>query len=196
MGNRCRRVRRPNLLAIPQKYTPELCAEGILTQLSPQRALPSHNGCYYLVIYTLMQKYLMGYFTSTVITLSVLISGSALALPAFASAATYYVDFATGSDSSNGTSKTTSWKRAPGMQGFTGSYSHQAGDRFIFKGGVTWDSSALPLSIAYNGTAGNVDYYGVDQTWYAGGTWKKPLFDANYADFRRDRHRELLIRYY
>lgn len=34
------------------------------------------------------------------------------------SAATYYVDYSTGSDANNGTTKATPWKRAPGMAGF------------------------------------------------------------------------------
>lgn len=32
-----------------------------------------------------------------------------------ASGATYYVDYASGSDANNGTAKATPWKRAPGM---------------------------------------------------------------------------------
>jgi hypothetical protein len=100
--------------------------------------------------------------------------------PAFSG--TFYIDFAAGTDSNNGTSTATAWKHAPGMTGFSGSYSHQAGDHFIFKGGVTWNNTALPLTIAANGVAGNPDYYGVDQTWYAGAGWTRPVFDAGYVD--------------
>ena len=65
----------------------------------------------------------------------------ALACPTWAT--TYYIDYVTGSDSSVApTSKTTPWKRHPYMIGFTGSYSHAAGDIFIFKGGVTWAYSS------------------------------------------------------
>lgn len=103
-----------------------------------------------------------------------------LLLPAFSR--TFYIDFGGGNDSNNGTSTATPWKRAPGMVGFGGSYTHQAGDHFVFKGGVTWNSSALPLTLVASGAAGNVDYYGVDQTWYTGSSWKRPLFDAGYAD--------------
>jgi hypothetical protein len=103
-----------------------------------------------------------------------------LAPPAFSG--TFYIDFASGSDSNNGTSTATPWKRAPGMGAFAGSYTHKVGDQFIFRGGVTWDSSALPLTIVGNGAAGNVDYYGVDKTWYVGSSWKRPVFDAGYAD--------------
>src|SRR5436305_12913902 len=61
-----------------------------------------------------------------------------LALFSTASAATYYIDFADGSDGNSGTSKSSPWQRCPGMNGFNHSYIHTPGDRFIFKGGVTW----------------------------------------------------------
>jgi hypothetical protein len=92
--------------------------------------------------------------------------------------ATYYVDFSGGADSNNGTSKATPWKHQPYMQGWTGSYSHSAGDRFIFKGGVTWDKTCLPMDIAVGGGVGAQDYYGLDKTWYTGGSWTRPIFDA------------------
>jgi hypothetical protein len=73
--------------------------------------------------------------------------------------ATYYIDYQNGSDSNNGTSTSTAWKRCPGMKGFSGSYSHLAGDIFVFKGGVTWPSSVLPLTLGYSGSAGNIGTY-------------------------------------
>jgi hypothetical protein len=94
---------------------------------------------------------------------------------------TYYIDFSTGSDANNGISESTPWQRAPGMQGFTGAYVHHAGDRFIFKGGVTWLSSAFPMTIGNGGTAGNSDYYGVDKAWFTGASWAKPILDGQYA---------------
>jgi hypothetical protein len=64
------------------------------------------------------------------------------------------------------------------MPGFSGAYSHIAGDQFIFKGGVTWPAAALPFNIGYGGTSGHVDTYGgEDQTWYTGGAWAQPIFD-------------------
>ncbi|NLF30143.1 MAG: hypothetical protein GX591_04550 [Planctomycetes bacterium] len=92
--------------------------------------------------------------------------------------ATYYIDYANGSDSNNGTSRTTAWKKAPGMAGFGGTYYHVAGDSFIFKGGVTWPSDCYPWVINYGGTSGEVrDYYGVDKTWYDGDAWTRPVLD-------------------
>lgn len=73
----------------------------------------------------------------------------ALVLLAFSPAlkavtSTYYVDFATGSDSNTSTqaqSQSTPWKHAPGMDGATSnanSYSVKSGDVFVLKGGSTW----------------------------------------------------------
>lgn len=93
--------------------------------------------------------------------------------------ADYYIDFATGSDANAGTSKEAPWKRAPGMASFAGTYTHAAGDRFIFKGGVTWDYTIFNWTISNSGTSGHVDYYGVDQTWYAGSSWSKPILDGD-----------------
>jgi hypothetical protein len=78
-------------------------------------------------------------------------------------AATYYIDYFNGNDNSNGLSKLTAWKRAPGMIGYNGAYKHSEGDRFIFRGGVTWPSTVMPWSIAYSGATNNFDYYGIDQ---------------------------------
>jgi hypothetical protein len=103
----------------------------------------------------------------------------ALLLPRLAAAAgTYYVDYTAGSDANTGTTKTTPWKRAPGMPGFGGAYVHQAGDVMVFKGGVVWPAASLPLTIANSGSSGNVDSYTTDHTWFAGGTWSQPVFDG------------------
>ncbi len=68
------------------------------------------------------------------------------------------------------------------MKGFTGTYTHQAGDIFVFKGGVTWASSAadplFPWTIKTGGTAGDPDQYTVDKTWFAGSSYTPPVFDG------------------
>lgn len=92
--------------------------------------------------------------------------------------ATYYIDYDGGSDANAGTSTSAAWKRHPYMPGFGGSYSHSAGDQFIFKGGVTWP---LYITLAAGGSVGNHDYYGVDFSWYSGGSWSKPILDAEYT---------------
>jgi hypothetical protein len=72
-------------------------------------------------------------------------------------ATTYYLDFSTGVDSNNGTSTTTPWKHAPGMNGWTGSATLSNGDTVILKGGVTWsyagvnDLWTLPANITIQG---------------------------------------------
>src|SRR5436190_22352592 len=75
---------------------------------------------------------------------SVLLASLVLALNS--SATTYYIDYSAGSDSSSGNSKSSPWQRHPFMKGFAGSYSHSAGDRFIFKGGVTWPNACFNIS--------------------------------------------------
>lgn len=94
------------------------------------------------------------------------------------SAATYYIDYETGSDANDSTSKDTPWKRCPGMTGFSGSYLHSVGDVFVFKGGVTWPTGVLPLSVSHSGTEGNIDTYRSDESWYNGASYTKPTFDA------------------
>jgi hypothetical protein len=98
-----------------------------------------------------------------------------------AQAANYYVDFNAANDSANGTTTSTPWKRCPGMAGFSGSYAHQNGDRFIFKGGVTWPHACFPLNISVGGASNNRDLYGTDVTWFAGGSFSRPVFDQQFA---------------
>jgi hypothetical protein len=92
--------------------------------------------------------------------------------------ASYYVDFSSGSDANNGLSTNTPWKDAPGMRGFSGTYTHQAGDQFFFRGGVTWSNTMAPWDIANSGVPGTNDYYGVDMAWFAGASWTRPVFDG------------------
>ena len=60
---------------------------------------------------------------------------------AVASAATYYVDFEGGSDTADGTSEATAWKRSPGdeyAQATAAGTVLQPGDVVRFKGGVVY----------------------------------------------------------
>ena len=117
-------------------------------------------------------------------------------------AATYYIA-ASGSDSNNGTAKGTPWLHAPGMPACSntcGGKTPAAGDSFIFRGGDTWhfgNSSAAPYvggtcpnpttnfttcwEIGNSGTSGNIIYWGVDQTWFVGGAWARPIFTGDNA---------------
>src|SRR6185437_14486209 len=110
---------------------------------------------------------------------------------------TFYIDYASGSNSNPGT-KTSPWKTHPYMQarsdctstGSAPAYTHQAGDHFIFKGGVTWPAACFSMTISGSGsspstvssadaapTINGADYYGVDLTWFTGGSFTRPIFD-------------------
>jgi hypothetical protein len=106
----------------------------------------------------------------------------------FASANTYYIS-ASGSDSNNGTSKTTPWLNAPGMAKCSASCASKtpvAGDQFIFRGGDTWhygNTGATPYIGSWiwtwSGSSGSPIYIGVDQTWYTGGSWVRPIITGD-----------------
>jgi hypothetical protein len=117
-----------------------------------------------------------------------------------ASAGTYYIA-ANGSDANSGTSKTSPWLHAPGMPNCTGScasHTPVAGDQFIFRGGDTWhfgNSAAAPYVgtpvscvgasekcswlLQWSGSNGNPIYWGVDQTWYSGSSWARPIMNGD-----------------
>lgn len=106
-----------------------------------------------------------------------------------ASATTYYIA-ANGSDSNNGTSKSTPWLHVPGMPACANACratTPQAGDRFIFRGGDTWhfgNGAVTPYSggtwtISRGGSSGNLIYYGVDKSWYAGASWARPIMNGD-----------------
>ena len=105
-----------------------------------------------------------------------------LVTPAFAT--THYICGVSGStcqDSNNGTSKTTAWLHLPGMPNCTstcGSYNPQPGDQFIFRGGDTWTSASLGVNWSWSGTSASPIYIGVDQTWYTGASWTRPIWSA------------------
>lgn len=90
-------------------------------------------------------------------------------------AATYYIDWDRGSDDNDGLSQVKAWKRAPGMVGFKNpKYKHQAGDKFVFRGGTTWPRECFPFKIAYAGAKGKPDIYTSDSVWGMG----LPVFDG------------------
>ena len=101
-------------------------------------------------------------------------------------AATYYVDWVNGNDTNNGTSKSTPWKRAPGMNACASTCNSQilnAGDSVILKGCVTWPNAAFTWVISQSGASPNSVYYGVDQTWWdstvsgCSSSWNRPIFN-------------------
>ncbi len=83
--------------------------------------------------------------------LLLLLSTLLLAVPAFSSAATYYVDFAAGNNKSDGTSPKTAWKHSPGDANASDAAANiklQPGDTVVFKGGVAYHGS---ISITSSG---------------------------------------------
>jgi hypothetical protein len=131
-------------------------------------------------------------FRSGVLGIALLLMITFVGLRSAAAATTHYIA-ANGSDSSNGTSKTTPWAHAPGMPNCSGScasYTPQPGDQFIFRGGDTWhfgDSSAIPYTGGtwdwgkggWSGNSANPIYIGVDQTWFSGGSGSRPILNAD-----------------
>ncbi len=110
----------------------------------------------------------------TILLLLALLAGSAFA-------GTYYIDYSAGNDSNLGTLKTSAWQHAPGMTGCTAkcaSTTPQAGDSFIFKGGVTWPNSAFGWQWQWSGSSGKSIYLGVDTGWYTGSSWARPIFNG------------------
>lgn len=100
----------------------------------------------------------------------------------------FYIDYDGGSNSNPGT-KASPWKTHPFMQADSGctvgenapAYAHNAGDQFIFKGGVSWPAACFQMSIGVGGNSSAPDYYGVDTTWFAGGSFTSPKFDMAHA---------------
>ena len=119
-----------------------------------------------------------------------------LAAASAAQATTYYIDYSAGSNSNSGTSTSTPWKTHPYMKHVTGcdtggpTYTHAAGDQFIFKGGATWPWQCFGMTIAAGGTSTAQDSYttcggqstapsacgGV--TWPTS-AWTRPKFDMS-----------------
>jgi hypothetical protein len=97
-------------------------------------------------------------------------------------ATTYYVDYAGGSDSNDGQSKTSPWQYAPGMKSCSSvcnSATINPGDSIILKGGVTWPNSAFTWSIP--SSSGASIYVGVDKSWYVGSAWTRPILNSGKA---------------
>lgn len=91
-------------------------------------------------------------------------------------AATFYIDSATGNDtrtSAQAQSQSTPWAHMPGMSGCTSncaSYSVQAGDVFVLKGGSTWKFSSTTANLITIGTSGITIQGGqrLDTPWGSG----------------------------
>jgi hypothetical protein len=60
----------------------------------------------------------------------------------------------------------------------------QAGDQFILRGGDVWhwgsgSPTGIPWSWNWSGTSGGRIYIGVDQTWFSGSSWTRPVMNGD-----------------
>lgn len=97
----------------------------------------------------------------------------------------YYIA-ANGSDSNDGASEASPWAHVPGMATCTGncaSLTPAAGTGFIIRGGDTWNNTNFRMWSHWSGTATNPIYIGVDQSWYSGSSWARPIFSAGLTTY-------------
>jgi hypothetical protein len=95
-----------------------------------------------------------------------------------ASNPTYYISYSTGSNSNNGLSEAAAWKSHPYMQSASGcggslpSYSHNAGDTFVFKQGDSWPNACFDMVLQNGGSSSSaIDTYTFNPVWgTSGGT--------------------------
>jgi hypothetical protein len=69
----------------------------------------------------------------------------------------------------------------PGMYGCSGkcaSFTPAAGEGFILRGGDTWANSDLGTVFTWAGSSGSPIYIGVDQSWYSGNAWARPVLSC------------------
>ena len=129
--------------------------------------------------------------------------GSLVTLSSIGVTTCYYIADS-GSDSlNNGLSEAAPFLHSPGMKNCASncaSVTLAPGNGVIFRGGDTWhfgNSGATPYAgvvtgcaingtqaaglciDAINGTATNPIYYGVDSTWFTGGSWTRPILTAD-----------------
>jgi hypothetical protein len=99
---------------------------------------------------------------------------------------TYYISIS-GSDATDGISKSTPWQHAPGMSVCSAICSAtipKPGDQFIFRGGDSWHTlngriSGIPWVWIWSGQSGSPIYIGVDKTWFSGSSWRRPVMDMD-----------------
>lgn len=94
----------------------------------------------------------------------------------------------TGVDTATGTDEAHPWLHLPGMAGCSNvcaSTTPAPGNGFILQGGATYHFSGrgtpvgLPWAITWSGTTSNPIYFGVDQTWFTGGSWTRPVITGD-----------------
>jgi hypothetical protein len=130
-------------------------------------------------------------------------TGSLVTLSSLGVTNCYFVA-ANGSDSNSGTSEASPWLHAPGMANCANNCSRSVlgpGVGIIFRGGDTWHfgnsgtspyagvvtnctangtvAAGLCLGDLLTPTSANPLYYGVDLSWFSGGSWSRPILTAD-----------------
>ena len=94
---------------------------------------------------------------------------------------TCYFISASGSDANTGSDEDHPWAHLPGSPLCTSacaSTAPVAGTGFIFRGGDTWGAANFTINWVWSGTASNPIYIGVDKAWFSGGSWARPIWNA------------------
>jgi hypothetical protein len=101
---------------------------------------------------------------------------------------------ASGADTNDGLTESTPWQFAPHMpncaSNCAASIPLAAGTGIIFKGGDTWHMGSntgaytggtwnFNTGTTFNGTLANPIYLGVDQAWFTGGSWARPILTGD-----------------
>jgi hypothetical protein len=115
--------------------------------------------------------------------LAAVVVASLLSLTCAGKAANYFVDYAGGSDSNDGSSTGTAWKHCPGDPTATGTPAGKTlagGDTVFFKGGVNYVLGAVNPKPAQIGTMIQTSIAGISVNW--SGTSSAPVtYDGNSA---------------
>ncbi len=120
-----------------------------------------------------------------------------------ACAATYYVNTSNGSDTNNGTSKTSAWAHAPGIEqrgsGTAKATTIRPGDSIILRGCRDWGNASFPWVSPASGSSGSPIYIGVDQTWYdstvssCASSWNRPILNPGATSTNHGSNSERII---
>lgn len=89
-----------------------------------------------------------------------------------------------GSDTNTGADETHPFAHAPGMPGCANNCSTastSAGTAFIFRGGDTWTFTTSVWNWSHSGTSSHPIYIGIDQSWFSGSSFARPIFTGGNA---------------
>ena len=111
------------------------------------------------------------------------IANVGITVPLTGSITSCFYSSTSGSDSNSGADEAHPWAHVPGMTGCSAncsSHTAAAGDGYIIRGGETY--SATTITPPTSGSSTHPIYYGVDQTWFAGASWTRPVLTGTSSD--------------